>query len=127
MGVRWDAVVDGSRFWSEPEPRAPEAARAGEAVPVQVWLFGQLAQAETERPLTLTLQTPFSVRDVIAELGRRCGSELLAKVTGPDGGKLKLCRVFVDGLPADDPDTPVNVQTSPAQVEMILLTGIEGG
>jgi hypothetical protein len=127
MEVRWDAAVQGSRFWQEAEPRAEPSVPPGEPLQVQVWLFGRLAVGCAERPIMLRLRAPLNVRAVIAELARRCGGELAALVTAPRGGKLKFCRVFVDGEPAEDADAPLQVRGSPARVEMILLTGIEGG
>jgi hypothetical protein len=125
--VRWDAVVERTRFWSEPEHRAPGAHSRSDPVRVQVWLFGRLAQADGERPLTLEMRHPFSVRGVIAELGRRCGRELVEKLTAPDGGKPAFFRVFADGLPIDDLDAPLETRAASPRIEMILLTGIEGG
>jgi hypothetical protein len=127
MGTRWDAVVHGSQFWSEPESRSLGVVEAGESVSVHVWLFGWLAGSDVERPLTLTMGSPFCIRQVIAEIGRRGGDGLVAKMMAPDGSKQKYCRVFIDGQPASDLDAPVSVRKSPAQVEIILLTGIEGG
>ena len=129
MSVRWDAVVGSSRFWTEPprpasKPSTPEVASP---VAVKVWPYGTLAGVLAERPLELQLPEGFSVGDVLAELGRRYGDEFSDLVIGGDGRKFRHCRVFVDGLPADDVETPVRVGRSPALVEIILLTAIEGG
>ncbi len=131
MSVRWDAVVGSSRFWTEPpcpasKPSNPKQDIASPVV-VKVWPYGTLASVLAERPLELQLPEGFSVRDVLAELGRRYGSEFSDLVIGGDGRKFRHCRVFVDGLPADDVETPVHVGSSPALVEIILLTAIEGG
>jgi hypothetical protein len=127
MGTRWDAVVHGSRFWSEPESRSLGVVEAGEPVSVHVWLFGWLAGTDVERPLALTMRSPFCIRQVIAEVGRRGGAGLAAKMLAPDGSKQKYCRVFIDGQAASDLDAPIAVREPPARIEMILLTGIEGG
>lgn len=129
MGVRWDAVVGRSQFWAEPErpATAAPAALTAAPVPVRVLLFGTLANSAADRALTLNLRSPFCVADVIAELGRRCGGELLSLVADADGRKFNHCRVFVDGEPVDDVARPVHCAESPAQVEMILLTAAEGG
>ena len=129
MGVRWDAVVTDSRYWSEPEDPAPadSAAGAGAAVAVQVWLFGYLADAIAERPLTLDLRTPFCVDDVIAGLGRRCGSEFLSKLTTSGRDPVRYCRVYVEGEEIEDTAAPVRVRGERARMEMILLTAAEGG
>ena len=133
MGVRWDAVVERNRFWSEHRspPACPAAARltpcASATASVQIWLFGSLADSVPERPLGLQFCNPFSIGDVIAELGRRCGAEFLSRVTAPDGGMLRHCRVFVNGEAVEDTGAPVCAQDSVAQIEMILLTAAEGG
>jgi len=125
--VRWDAVVQENRFWSEPRRGVPDAACAGEPVAVQVWLFGRLGDAGLPRPLELTLRPPVRICHVIDELGRIGGEELRRKLAGPGSGKLPACRVFVDGAPIEDADAPIEVHSAPARVEVILLTGIEGG
>ncbi|MBI2317000.1 MAG: MoaD/ThiS family protein [Betaproteobacteria bacterium] len=131
MKVRWDAVVGSSRFWTEPPrpavpARSPDKESAG-PVTVNVWLYGSLASVAAERPLALELPSDFTVGEVLAQLGQRYGEEFSHQVIGADGRKLRHCRVFVNGLPADDPEAPVHAGPSPALVEMILLTAIEGG
>jgi hypothetical protein len=129
MAVRWDAVVEGDR--RRFEQARPAAARltssAGAPASVHIWLFGSLAGAVPERPLMLQFRPPFSIGDVIAELGRRCGDEFTSRVTSPDGNLLRHCRVFVDGEAVEDPRAPVRAQDPVAQIEMILLTAAEGG
>lgn len=127
MGVRWDAVVDKSGFWAGPS--RPEAAASAVLAPVSVelWLFGTLAGTVPERPLTLRFGGPVRVDDVLAALGRRCGSEFLDKVISPGGSLVKHCRVFINGEPAEDPAAWVGAEPSPARIEMILLTAAEGG
>ena len=129
MGVRWDAVVEDKRFWSEPVRAAPvvQAAQTNAPVSVQVWLFGSLADAIAERPLTLEFQGPFAVDDVIAELGRRCGPEFLFKLTSSGGEPLRHCRVYLDGEEIEDTAAMVRTSKACAQMEMILLTAAEGG
>src|ERR1035437_5835284 len=111
---RWDAVVDKSRFES-PLPAAtpkPAQERSSAPVPVKIWLYGELATLLPERPLVIDLADGFTLGDVYAELGRRCGEEFLSVVIRPDGKKSAHCRVFVDGLPVDDLETPVHVGLS---------------
>jgi len=129
MAVRWDAVVAGDRrrFESAPHAGARLTPRASAFASVQLWLFGSLAGAVPERPLELQFPLPFSIGDVIAELGRRCGDEFTSRVTSPDGSLLRHCRVFVDGEAVEDPRAPVCAPDPVAQIEMILLTAAEGG
>ena len=129
MGVRWDAVVQDSRFWSEPTGRAPAAPAAGALDPVriQVWLFGSLAEACAERPLTLEFRSPCTIDEVIAELGRRCGSTFLSKFTNSAGATVRHCRVYLDGEEIEDTAASIRVRGAGARMEMILLTAAEGG
>jgi len=129
MSVRWDAVVGCSQFWAEPARPVPAAPAAGTdaPVPVRVLLFGTLANSTADRALTLNLRSPFCVADVIAELGHRCGGELLSLVADSNGRKFNHCRVYVNGEPVEDVARPVHTAGSAAQVEMILLTAAEGG
>jgi hypothetical protein len=130
MGVRWDAVVERSRPEPPPAPAArltPCPSTTGATTSVEIWLFGSLADSVPERPLRLQFRNPFSIGDVIAELGRRCGAEFLSRVTAPDGGMLRHCRVFMNGEPVEDTGAPVCAQEPSTQIEMILLTAAEGG
>jgi hypothetical protein len=70
---------------------------------------------------------PFSVGDVIAELGCRWGRPFLDKVAAPGGGILNYCRMFVNGQSVEDATAPIQTTGSPTQIEMILLTAAEGG
>ena len=131
MNVRWDAVVADKHFWAEPPRPTPAHPRPADGntdpVSVKVWLYGSLANVVEQRPLELPLPQGFSVSDVMAELGQRYGEEFREHVFDTDGRKTRLCRVFVDGMPADDVDVPVHTGSTQAEVEMILLTAIEGG
>ncbi len=132
MDVRWDAVVVDNRFWTDPsEPAAapPDSQKNSAPVSLKVWLYGTLAK-ETDwqkRPIELQFQQGFKVADVIAELVRRYGEGFKYWVVGPNGKKLRHCRVTVDGFPADNEETPIYTKSSTAVLEMILLTAIEGG
>jgi hypothetical protein len=129
MGVRWDAVVQDHGFWSECARPSPESslADAGRPVCVQAWLFGSLADGVVERPVTVEFRGPFSVGDVIAELGRRCGRIFLDRVTDAGGRIVRNCRVFVNGQPVDDTTTPIRADALQTDIELILLTAAEGG
>lgn len=129
MAVRWDAVVKDDHFWSAPPDPVSNmpAADPNSTACAQVWLFGSLADTVGERPIALQFGGPFSVADVIAEIGRRYGPELLARMTTRDGAKARSCRVFVHGEPVLDITTPIRAGATPTRVEMILLGALEGG
>lgn len=130
MNVRWDAVVDRERARipaAEPGPRSPvEAGQSGTAV-LQIWLFGSLAPAGVERPLTLTVALPARLGDVMARLAERFGPDFLARVLDAQGGTHSHCRLFIDGQPVEDIATPLAAESQPTQIEMILMTAAEGG
>jgi hypothetical protein len=129
MGVRWDAVVQDNDFWSECARRSPEVrlADAQRPVCVQVWLFGSLNDGVVKSPVTVEFRDPFSVRDVIAELGRVYGRAFLDRVTDSGGGLFRNCRVFVNGRAVDDASTPIRTGALQTEVELMLLTAAEGG
>jgi hypothetical protein len=129
MLVRWDAVVQDNDFWSErarPAPRADLPA-ANRPVCVQVWLFGSLHDRVAQNPVTVEFRAPFSVRDVVAELGNRFGREFLERLTDSGGDLLRICRVFVNGQAIDDTAAPLHTASAQAEIELILLTAAEGG
>jgi hypothetical protein len=124
--VRWDAAAIDTEFWSKLPgvAREPAAPAAGARVAVRVMLFGSLSGLRDASPIALELRNPFSARDVIDALARRLGEEFRARVMDAAGRKYRHCRIFVDGLPAEELDTPLR---GAARIEMILLTAAEGG
>ncbi len=129
MGTRWDAVVENSDFWTERARSVSEAPHVDEVRPtyVQVWLFGSLNKNLVKNPVSVGLQKPFSVADVIAELGRTCGRTFLEQVSDPAGKLVRNCRVFVNGEAVNDTSMTVQVQTTQNRIELIMLTAAEGG
>jgi len=126
MEVRWDEVVQDRGFWSDAE-RPSLATHAADAHSrVQIWLFGSLADA-AERPVSLEFRGPFSVADVVAELGRRCGRAFLDQVTDSGGSMIRNCRVFVNGQIVDDAKALIRTDAPHTEFELILLTAAEGG
>jgi hypothetical protein len=129
MLVRWDAVVQDNDFWSEAaRPKPSENLPAANcAVCVQVWLFGSLHDRVAQNPVQVECRAPFSMRDVVAELGNRFGREFLARLTDSGGDLLPICRVFVNGQAIDDTAAPIHTASAQAEIELILLTAAEGG
>jgi len=129
MGVRWDAVVQDRDFWSERARLSPQAPLADALSPlcVQVCLFGSLKDGVIKSPLALEFRGPFSVGDVIVEIGRLYGRAFLDRVSDSGGGLLRNCRVFVNGEEVEDAAEPVRTGALQTEVEMILLTAAEGG
>lgn len=129
MGIRWDAVIRGNEFWSEsvrPPPAAP-MPEARRPVCVQVWLFGSLNDGLVRNPMTVEFRGPFTVGDVIAEIGHVHGRAFLDRVTDSAGILFRNCRVFVNGQAVDDATVPVQTGGQQAALELILLTAAEGG
>ena len=129
MGVRWDAVVQDKDFWSEHARQSPKASPPDAKCPicVQVWLFGSLNDGVVKSPVTVELRGPFSVQDVIAELGHLHGHAFLDRVADSGGGLFRNCRVFVNGQVVEDAATPIQTGALQTEVELILLTAAEGG
>lgn len=134
MNIRWDEVVDRTEFVPSPPvrhcavPRPDEYAFAvAGSVDVNVWLYGTLSACTTERPITLKLSLPFSVREVLAELRTRCGDGFEQRIVGCNGTKYSFCRIFVNGVPNEDLDSSVHVDSCPPTIEIILVTCTEGG
>ena len=126
MDVRWDAAVGNSRLWSE-QPLAarpvPAASTHG-TVEVRVRLFGSLRGSGV--PITLALGDGFTLRHVIAGLEARLGAEFLDGVLDEKGDLISQCRIFVDGRMIESLALPLPSGPQ-ANVEIILLVGIEGG
>ena len=132
MNVRWDAVVKNITYWSsrrvpDATATAPDAARAGAPVEVQVWLFGRLAGPGVRNPVTLQFAKGCALREVIGDLGREIGPNFLRKVVSESGELFNICRVFLDGTLVKDMATPICSGGAPATVEIIVLQDIEGG
>jgi hypothetical protein len=109
----------------EAQPETPELA--GEALAIEVWLFGFLATATDERPVLLTLKPNGTGDDVIAALEAHIGSETMRQVKNPSGGLLDCCRVIVNGAPIGDMSHPITPKGKTAEIEMILFKAFEGG
>lgn len=126
--VRWDAAASDRSFWTPPPaaPRPDEAAPAP-ATAVRVHLFGALAAAGLPQPLMLRLAPRATVASLLVALGGALGPERFADVADGQGNKRRTCRVFVDGHAVDEADAPIVGRDGGADIEIILLTGIEGG
>ncbi len=130
MHVRWDAVVDRSLVeTSNARLAVQRVARAEPAgnIPVHVQLFGSLASIGTKRSFDFDMPGGAVVRDVLTMLGRGVGEEFLARVLDKSGSKHHYCRLFVDGVAVEDLESPLGTAADPTQIEIILLTGLEGG
>jgi hypothetical protein len=129
MQIRWDAVVDQSlsRVDHAPSPTKRMEDRTAGGVRVQVRLFGALASIGGRRSFEFVMAEPVVLRDVLLELTRELGDAFRARVLDAGGTKHRCCRLFVDGVAFEDLDAPLTAGADAAQVEMLLLTGLEGG
>lgn len=132
MNVRWDEVV------THPLPlpmRAglkrmaiPEPAESDNPFQVRVRLFGMVVRPEVKNPVVLQFAQGCTLRDVINELGRRTGPDLLRSLLSDNGESFNTCRMFLDGEPVQDMTTRISPSGSAgATVEIILFREIEGG
>ncbi len=110
-----------------PASVAQKPNQAGDALSVEVWLFGLLATAAAERPLVLSLDGGATGADVLAALEARIDAATMDQVKNPGGGLLACCRVIVDGAPIEDMNRPIAPEGNTAKVEMILFKAFEGG
>ncbi len=129
MSVRWDAVVDRSLV-----PGESVSARMRRLTPrractvlAHVDLFGALISAGAKRSFDLDLPGDATVADVLALLAGDLGEEFLDRVLDPAGNKRSYCRLFVDGVAVEDLQQPLETAAGPAQIEIVLLMGLEGG
>jgi len=76
-------------------------------------------------PLVLQFAGNCVLRDVIDELGRRLGPDLLRNLVSESGESFNTCRVFLDGEAARDMATPISGGPAAATVEIILFREIE--
>ena len=130
MSVRWDAVVDRGaveiRNGPPPSPLSTSNCRAGSSH-VHVQLFGALAAVSAERSIRLELPIAATIADVLAILGERLGEPFTARVLDWTGAKHRHCRLFVEGYPVENMQTPLCARSELTQIEIILLIAPEGG
>jgi hypothetical protein len=134
MSVRWDEVVANSscpyRKGGTGGMAAAETERAISDGPVEVRvrLFGMLVGPEVENPMALHFDQGCTLRDVVKELGRRVGPDLLRTLVKENGESFNTCRLFLDGEPVQDMTTKISPRgPAGATVEIILFREIEGG
>lgn len=129
MTTRWDEVVrrDGPVATTPSPARRPGHVDAPSTVAVRAWLYGALAGPALERPISLMLPSEFTLGDFFRALRERCGDGFMERILDAEGNKYDSCRVFVDGNPVDDLDSLAHAGADPANVEVILVMGIEGG
>ena len=133
MNVRWDEVVTRHAILS-PSRRATTAAIAAEPasadgpVEVRVRLFGMLVGPGVTNPMVLQFAKGCALRDVMQELGRRLGPDVMRNLVGENGQSFNTCRLFLDGEPVEDMATRISRKGPAAPtVEIILFREIEGG
>jgi hypothetical protein len=133
MSVRWDDVVTNptllsSRRVSNIPVIASEAASSDGPVEIRVRLFGMLVRPEVTNPMVLQFARGCALRDVLQELGRRLGPDVMRNVVSENGQSFNTCRLFLDGEPVEDMATRISRRGPAAPtVEIILFREIEGG
>jgi hypothetical protein len=133
MSVRWDAVVTRHTFLSPSRgsaaaATAPEPAGQDGPVEIRVRLFGMLVGPEVTNPMVLQFARGCALQDVMQELGRRLGPQVMRNLVGENGRSFNTCRLFLDGEPVEDMATRISRKGPAAPtVEIILFREIEGG
>jgi hypothetical protein len=125
--VRWDAVVDRSLVASETASPPVRSPKRGGNIRAHVELFGALVTNGAPRSFDLELGPDACVRDLLSLLAREMGEDFLGRVLDPAGNKHSYCRLFVDGAAVEDLQQPLEATADPAQIEIILRMGLEGG
>ena len=123
--ARWDAAAIDDGFWSEASAPPPQPSEF--PVEVRVWLYGSLAAADRRRPIVLQLAPGATAAAVFAGLGQILGAERFADLASVRGDKRSTCRLFVEGKEVEDLSLPLPGCAGCADVEVIVLAGIEGG
>lgn len=90
-------------------------------------MFGLICQTTGERQASLRLPRHATVGDVILALGASYGEDFLKQVMRTSGCKASHTQVSVDGRLVRDLSAPVAAGKEAATVEIILLSGHEGG
>jgi hypothetical protein len=134
MSVRWDEVVTHSSFSYRKAGTGRMAAGETERaisdgpVEVRVRFFGMLVGPKVENPMILQFAQGCTLRDVVKELGRRVGPDLLRALVKENGESFNTCRLFLNGEPVQDMRTKIlPIGPANANVEIILFREIEGG
>lgn len=90
-------------------------------------MFGMICQTTGESQTLLRLPGQATVGDVIVALGEHYGTEFLNLVMRTSASKASHTQISVDGLLVRDLSTPLAAGKNTATVEIILLSGHEGG
>lgn len=110
-----------------PLTAAPPQLGACPTIEVRVLMFGLICQATRERQVNLTVEADATVGDVIDALGARYGAAFTDQVMRTAGTKASYSMVAVDDRTVRDLSMPLAPGRATATVEIILLTGHEGG
>lgn len=130
MNIRWDAVVNRATVERHrAPPLLPQSVidQNANGVRVRVQLFGALAALSGQQSVELALPAGVTVAEVIAILGDRLGETFRTHVIDTSGAKRRYCRLFVEGYPVENLETPLYPTTELTEIDIILLIAPEGG
>lgn len=96
-------------------------------ISARIWLFGALAALSAERPMTVPLRSEPTAGDAIEAIGQRLGRPFLDQVLSEPAVLFRCCRIFANGHPVNGLDEPLVPDGSAMEIEILLLTGYEGG
>jgi len=116
------ASLRGARGHGGEEPM--DAAPAG--CLVRVSLYGGLARLMPARPTIVQAPRGATVAWILGELGRTLGPAFTEGVMHSPREKRGVCRIFLDGLPVEL-DDPLSCADAAVDLDLIVLTAIEGG
>lgn len=96
-------------------------------IEVQVLMFGMVCQSTGEKQTVLRLPRAARVADVLAALGERYGAAFVSQVMRTAAAKASHSVISVDGRVVRDMNAALAPGKDSATVEIILLSGHEGG
>jgi hypothetical protein len=99
----------------------------GHTIEVEVLMFGMICQTTGEAKTSLQLPCNATVGDAIAALGERYGAEFINQVMRTAAAKASHTQISVGGCLVRDLVTPLASGKGATTVEIILLSGHEGG
>lgn len=94
---------------------------------LKVWLFGNLAPVANCRNFIVPLEAPTTLRAFLDEMAERFGPAFRERVMQENGELYSYCRIFLNGFPVSDLDDSIDPKNGVANLELIVLSSLEGG
>lgn len=121
--------VDLDRLLEVAEDSPPQDASkaAADRYRVHVWLFGSLSMISAERHLVFDVPDGARVAWIVEALGQRLGCRLVNQIMETPDRKFGVCRIFFNGVQVELEDELAPQGAQGSDIEIIVLTALEGG